>query len=307
LAILVLRTKKFVEVPLTASVDLRAASQGPGAGQLNSPRGLAVAPDGSLYVADCQNSRIDVFSPEGVFKKSFGAAAAKAGEGKPGEFSEPSGVAVAPNGVVYVADTWNQRVQKFSADGDYLGQYQGAPYNFYSPRNVATDSAGNLYVADTGHSMVKAFSADGKPLAELGGRGSGEGQFSEVFGVAVDSQGESFAADPGNGRLHKFGPLPNAGLLKEVDVPGWRAAPPFWPQVAINAADEVFVTDNRGHRIWVYDSGLVYRGSIVCGQDPGPSPALGAAFSKDGKLWISDMGRGMLLRLTGFDPLPARP
>ena len=83
-------------------------TSGTGDGQFFYPEGVAVAFDGSVYVPDCGNVRIQNFTSEGVFVSKWGTYGA--GDG---ELDWPYGVAVAPDGSVYVADTDNNRVQKF--------------------------------------------------------------------------------------------------------------------------------------------------------------------------------------------------
>ena len=82
---------------------------GTGDGQFLSPHGVAVASDGSVYVADSENNRIQRFTSAGVFVSQWG----NEGTGD-GQFLSPWGVAVASDGSVYVADTGNNRIQKFS-------------------------------------------------------------------------------------------------------------------------------------------------------------------------------------------------
>jgi hypothetical protein len=78
-------------------------------GEFWFPKGVAVASDGSVYVADTENMRIQKFTPEGVFVSKWGARGS--GDGK---FQDPVGVAAASDGSVYVADRSNHRIQKFS-------------------------------------------------------------------------------------------------------------------------------------------------------------------------------------------------
>src|SRR3972149_197888 len=100
------------------------------------------------------------------------------GEAPGGTFGEPWGVAVAPDGTVYVADTWNHRVQHFSADGRFLGMWgtfgqAETQTAFWGPRDVAVDATGRVYVSDTGNKRIAVFDEDGNPLGEIGGPGGG--------------------------------------------------------------------------------------------------------------------------------------
>jgi DNA-binding beta-propeller fold protein YncE len=305
-AALVLLNRQQAEIPLQASLALSAGTRGAALGALDSPRGLSVAPNGDVYVADLSNGRISVFGATGAFKQAFGHLGAEPGKGKPGEFNEPSSVAVGPDGTVYVADAWNGRIQKFDAKGKVLGEYGGARYSFYSPRNVAVDRAGNLYVADTGNSAVKVIDPSGKVIRTLGGRGSGGGKFNEVFGVAVNSRGEVFVADPGNKRIHKFSA--NGDFVKDRKVPGWQTAAPFWPMLAVDGQDIVWAVDGGNHKLWAYDSDLKYRGTLggAQGQDLFSAP-LGIGFAPDGSLWVSDVSANKLLKLNPpVIPAPTR-
>lgn len=123
---------------------------------------MAIAPDGSLYVADTGNHRIQQFDAHGNFVRQWGGQ----GAGN-GQFNEPWGVAVAPDGqFVYVCDTWNHRIQKFTADGKFVlawgtngvtdGQL-GQQGIFWGPRAVAVDSLGRVYVTDTGNSACRSY------------------------------------------------------------------------------------------------------------------------------------------------------
>ena len=302
--------KKFQsapEVPVVVKAATSMGSAGKAPGQLQSPRGISVGPDGSIAVADLGNSRVNVYNPSGTFKFSFGHPGEEGVANLGGEFREPSGVAIGPDGGFYVADAWNGRIQSFDPKGRFLAEYRGAPYNFYSPRNVAVDRNGNIYVADTGNSQVKIFSAASpKPIA-FGGAGKGDGQFQEVFGLAINSKGEIFAADPGNKRVHKFTPLPNPRFVKAVKIPGWKSGSPFWPHLAVDAQDRVYVGDNHNNKIWMYDSQLEYLATLGGkeGQSPFGNP-LGLAVDASGQLLVADMNGNRVVVL-GPVRLPAKP
>ena len=84
-------------------------TEGSGDGEFAFPRGVAVASDGSVYVADANNHRIQKFNSDGMFVIRWGTE----GSGD-GEFIYPNGIAVAPDGSVYVSDQNNHRIQQFS-------------------------------------------------------------------------------------------------------------------------------------------------------------------------------------------------
>ena len=95
---------------------LAGGGQGTGDGELDSAGGVAAASDGSVYVSDWFNHRIQKFTSEGVFVSEWGTFV---GSGD-GEFYYPQSVAVASDGSVYVADAYNHRIQKFTSEGVFV-------------------------------------------------------------------------------------------------------------------------------------------------------------------------------------------
>jgi DNA-binding beta-propeller fold protein YncE len=179
---------------------------GTDAGQFQSPRGIALAPDGSLYVADAGNNRIQHLSPAGKVLQVWGSFAdISKGAAPGGTFNEPWGVAVAPDGSVYVADTWNYRIQKFTPDGKFVQMWGTGPAEgntqFYGPRGLAVDSLGHVFVADTGNKRIVIFDAIGKYLGEFGGPGAQLGQLDEPVDIALDADGNAYVTDTWNQRI----------------------------------------------------------------------------------------------------------
>ncbi len=200
----------------TCTSTCRAGLAGGGAGQLNSPYGLAIDSSGDVYVADLDNSRIDEFSAAGAFIKAYGwgvldgasqfetcTATCTAGisGGGAGELYDPEGVAIDSSGDVYVADSGTGRIDEFSAAGAFIKAYGwgvsdgassfetctttcraglagGGAGQLFAPDGVATDRSGDVYVAEYYNYRIDEFSAAGAFIKAYGwGVSDGASQF----------------------------------------------------------------------------------------------------------------------------------
>ena len=128
----------------------------------------------------------------------------------PGEF-QGANLGVDSAGNVYVADTQNDRVQKFSPAGVFISQFGvtgSGNGQFARPQGVAVDSAGDVYVSDRSNNRIQKFtSADGinyTYVMKWGTAGSGNGQFAGPEALAVDSAGAVYVVDRNNYRIQKF-------------------------------------------------------------------------------------------------------
>jgi DNA-binding beta-propeller fold protein YncE len=175
-----------------------------GAGTLNNPVNLAIAPDQSrLYVVEYLAHRISMFDLNGLFLGSFGSPGSGAGQ-----FNRPWGIAVDATGQVYVADQVNHRVQQFTATGTYLGQFgtngSGAG-QFQNPVGMDFDSKGDLFVCDQLNNRVQQFTPAGAYLTQWGSFGSGPGQFYNDWCVLETQDGNIWVGDTYNFRIQVFG------------------------------------------------------------------------------------------------------
>jgi DNA-binding beta-propeller fold protein YncE len=137
---------------------------------------------------------------------SFQAAWGSGGGGN-GQFNVPYGVAVDPAGNVYVADSGNNRIQKFSGSGEFQaawGSGGGGNGQFDSPSGLAVDTGGRVYVADSGNDGVQAFNSSGGFITAWGSTGSGNGEFSNPIGIAADTKGNVYVVDSENNRIQVF-------------------------------------------------------------------------------------------------------
>jgi phospholipase C len=116
------------------------------------------------------------------------------------ELADPSGVAAAASGDIWVADTGHNRIVEFSADGGYLTAVSGS---LDRPEGIAIDGAGDIWVASTGGDQIAEFSAAGKELASFGTAGSGRGQLDQPVALTV-GVGVVYVADQDNNRIEEF-------------------------------------------------------------------------------------------------------
>lgn len=172
--------------------------------------GIAVAEDGTVYVADAgERNQIRKITPDGVSTLAGGSEGFADGTGTQASFNTPSGLAIDSDGNLYVADTGNNRIRKVTPQGvvstiagDGTAGYvdaAAAQARFNGPIGVAVDKQGNVYVADTYNDRVRRISADGQVTTLASGA-----VFDTPCGVAVAKDGSVFVADTGNSQLRKI-------------------------------------------------------------------------------------------------------
>ncbi len=207
---------------------------GSGPAEFDEPMGVAFDASGNLYVSDRVGNRIQKFTPEGNFIRAWG----KTGEHS-GEFQEPRDVATDER-FVYVADTWNARVQVFTFDGDPVREIRADP-NMAGPRGIFA-RGGRVYVADTGRSVVRVFDSSGKQLEIIGERdGEAPGHLIEPADVVADQAGRVFVINCGNNRIEVFDP--KGQPVSAIPISGWHGKGAKEAYLAIDANDTLFLSD----------------------------------------------------------------
>jgi DNA-binding beta-propeller fold protein YncE len=221
--------------------------QGRERGQFDKPRGIATDATGNLYVADLGNSRIQKFSPEGEFLKTFG----KSGTSE-SELSEPNGITVDSAGKIYVADALNHRLIKFNADGNFEKQWSGPTPGFYGPRDVAIGPNKQLYVLDQGRSRVVRLDPESENFAEWGQKGTSEGEFNDPTGLAVGDD-RVFVTDAGNNRIQVFDL--DGRFIRQWGVPEWSKYLWHYPDAVFDTqAKRLYVTSGWSNEVLVFDA-----------------------------------------------------
>jgi len=162
------------------------------AGPFNHPTEMLAHPNGDIYVTDgYRNARVHRFGADGKLKTSWGAP----GNGE-GQFHLPHSIAFDDDGKLYVADRANKRIQIFSANGDFLGQWTGMG----GPNDISRGKDGNFYIAEQEDGGNPAYvcvrDGQGNVLARMESR--------HVHGVGVDSRGDIYAGLTQDRSVDKF-------------------------------------------------------------------------------------------------------
>ncbi len=344
----------------------------PGAAALNHPEALAIDSNGAVYIADTGNNRIRrvIVTPAGnqVISTVAGGVCCPQGEGIPATSSMlfgPSGVAVDAGGNIWISDTNNQRVRRVDGrsgliftvlGGDNQGDAGSNAPIFLQPFDVAFDSDGNLFIADRDGFRVRRIDGQTGEATTVAGNGkefvigpngptSGVGDglpatqatVGAVSGVAVDSRGNLYLADPTHHRIRR---VDRQGIIttvagtgvagysgnQELPSPALEAMLNTPMGVAVDAFDRVFISDNGNNLIRMVDAG----GNIsniagFVGSDPNVPPgqygnggsARGAnlsllnggkvAIDPAGAVYIADTGHRQVRRIQApGEPFPGR-
>lgn len=174
-----------------------------GAGVVGEVAGIAVGPAGRVFVTDRLKNRVHVFEPDGTRVDYWPDDDTPSAE--IGDLSAPQGIAFARDGTLWVAESGNRRLQRFTVSGDSLSiaQYHdNGTQLFSSPSGLALGDAGDVWVTDTGLHAVVRLNPSGTFEGLWGGRsGVGPNKFNAPGGIAVGPNGEILVADTGNSRL----------------------------------------------------------------------------------------------------------
>jgi DNA-binding beta-propeller fold protein YncE len=181
----------------------RFGTRGSGPGEFDLVTDVAFDAAGNVYVSEYgENNRVQVFDRDLKFLRTFG----RLGPGD-GELSRPQSLAIVGD-VLYVTDSCNHRVAKFSLAGDWLGQLGGTgsnPGEYRFPYGLDVDDEGKLLVAEFGNNRVQRIDpATGAALSTWGRQGRLPGELSYAWAVQHTGGDTAIVVDAGNHRLQKI-------------------------------------------------------------------------------------------------------
>jgi DNA-binding beta-propeller fold protein YncE len=187
---------------------------GSGEGEFNFSRedgnligAIALDTQGSVYVADNANQRIQKFDPQGKFLMEWGGK----GTGD-GQFLSPIGITVDQQGNIYVIDDSRDEVQKFDKTGKFLlkwGSHGSGDGQLNFTGQLEADPQGNIYIADFANHRIQKFDSQGTFLVKWGTPGKAPGQFNDPGSLAIDAYGQLYVTEyaahpPENYRVQVF-------------------------------------------------------------------------------------------------------
>jgi sugar lactone lactonase YvrE len=262
-------------------------------GFFSLPQKAAVDSDGNIYVTDLGNKRVQKFDNDGIFVTAWGNGNENVEFSEPtgiamyddlvfvvdsklgtvqkfdsignlitkwgsvgkekGQFTKPTGIAVSKDGIVYVADTENHRVQKFTLDGKYISEFYlgDSKYSKDLPVDIAIDKDGNIYVSDPYLNKISKYDSDENLIKKFGPNVGGYPM--TPYGISTDLQGNVYAADGSRDRilyLSKDGAT--ITIFGSTGIGNGQFKVPL--DVAMDSQGHLFVVDSNGHRIQKFDT-----------------------------------------------------
>lgn len=248
--------------------------------RLNSPHGLALSPDGSLWIADTGNARVRRITAgiiATVAGSGFGGQTAEGIPAAQARLAAPTALAVDRAGNVWIADSMAHRIRRVGADGriftaagtgeaGFNGDGLAAALRLNQPTAVAVDEAGNVFIAEAGNHRVRKLGSDGilVTVAGSGLRGyAGDGGpavqalLDGPAGLALDAEGNLYIADRRNHVVRK---VDRTGVIWTVagtgaagfagdGGPAIQARLNYPSAVAVDREGNLYIADTENHRV----------------------------------------------------------
>jgi sugar lactone lactonase YvrE len=232
-----------------------------------------------------------------IFERLWGSEGSGAGQ-----FAYPRGAAIDNDGNLFVADSRNSRIQKFSPDSTFIlkwGREGTGDGQFVLPSDVAVDGAGYIYVTDTGNHRVQKFAPDTSFVTSWGVRGIGPGEFESPTGIAAGPEGNIYVADTGNHRVQKFSP--GGSYISQWGTYGNAPGEFDTPRgIAVDQYGVVYVSGCRNNRVQSFSTDGIYLDSWgIYGSAEGEFDCpIAVAVDESGYVYVVDYGNDRLQKFT---------
>ncbi len=215
------------------------------AANFTAPTGIAIGPNGDIYVVDSGNSQIKKFDSNGKLILSWG----NLGTGSD-QLLHPNGIVVGKK-YVFVADTGNARIDMFDKDdGKFIYSWGGYGDNngmFHTPVGLVIDNQGNLLVADSGRNTIQEFNTHFGFMNEFKPLLTGDGNFTAANGITTDSKGNIYVSSPDD-KILEFSSIGNfVNFFGSQGSEEGRFNNPT--ALAIDVHGNFYVADTWNHRI----------------------------------------------------------
>ncbi|MCW5557840.1 MAG: SMP-30/gluconolactonase/LRE family protein, partial [Verrucomicrobiae bacterium] len=302
--------------------------------RFRGPRGVAVGPDGSLWVADTENNAIRKIGSDGVTVTIAGLPiGSRDGLGSEARLNRPGGLAVGPDGDLWISDTWNRTVRRATPDGRVItvaglagvsgfADGPGAEARFVEPTGIAVSPDGLVYIADTWSHTLRRWTPDGviSTLAGTAWRSGAEdglgteARFNAPRGLALDRDGSVLVADAGNHCIRKVTPAGEvttvaglAGVAGSADGPSWEARFQQPENLCVASDGSIYVSDSGNSTLRrIGTDGIVSTVAGVAGSrghadGPGATARFsyphGLVLDSEGNLYAADNGNRCIRKI----------
>ena len=261
-------------------------------GGVVTPFGVTVNQRGEVMVTEVEGHCVSIFSPSGEKLRSFGTH----GSGQ-GQFEYPRGIAVDGDGNILVVDSNNNRIQKFTADGQFLTAVGNGPLQFKYPYGIALNASNNkVYVLDACNNCVQVLSSNLAFSSTFGRGGSAKGQFHYPVAISCDRTGNVYVADSNNHCVQVF--TAEGRFLRTFGKYGEGRGELNIPYgVAVDRNGVVYVSDRNNRRISVFTSEGQFMTSFG-GKGKGPGEfddPYGLAVDNSGVVYVCDTYNNRIL------------
>jgi len=207
-----------------------------GSGHLNTPLGLAISSNGSIYAANNGGNSISIFGANGAYTGNI-----------MGNLNYPYGLAISSNGTLYAANYYGNSISIFGANGTYTGNITA---NLNRPEGLAISSNGTLYAANFDGNSISIFGANGTYTGNITGNLNGP------FGLAISSNGTLYAANFDGNSISIFG----ANGTYTGNITG-NLNDPYG--LAISSNGTLYAANNLGNSISIFGANGTYTGNIT--------------------------------------------